>query len=118
MVDMALATTAQVVGDKRKFRLSPNVKRYTLMDTGFKKTNKGGFELERSLDLNSPFTSNTKLKVLVNADLDQLSMSVTTANGLRAVDIFKSDKTAGNVEQFNYVINDLVQRQVLEPVTD
>ncbi|KRM54757.1 DUF1831 domain-containing protein [Lacticaseibacillus sharpeae] len=113
---MALTETVKVLGDSKTYKLSPNVKRYTLMDTGFMRTKNGGFQMERALDPNSPFTSANKLRITVSKDLDKFSMSVTTANGLRAVDIFKSDKTAANVEQYNYVLENLLERQVLAVV--
>ncbi len=111
---MALTETVKVAGDTQTYKLSPNIKRYTLMDTGFVKTKNGGFQLERALDPNSPYTSANKLRIIVSKDLDKFSMSVTTANGLRAVDIFKTDKTAGNVEQYHYVLDNLIERQVIE----
>lgn len=111
---MALTQTVKVLGDTKTYKLSGNIKRYTLMDTGFMRTKNGGFQLERALDPNSPYTSANKLRIIVSKDLDKFSMSVTTANGLRAVDIFKSDATAGNVEQYNYVLANLLERQVLE----
>jgi hypothetical protein len=110
---MALTETVKVLGDSKTYKLSPNIKRYTLMDTGFMRTKNGGFQLERALDPNSPYASANKLRIIVGKDLDKFSMSVTTANGLRAVDIFKSDKTAGNVEQYNYVIDNLIDREVI-----
>lgn len=113
---MALTETVKVLGDTKTYKLSPNVKRYTLMDTGFMKTKNGSFQLERALDPSSPYASANKLRVIVSKDLDKFSMSVTTANGLRAVDIFKSDKTAGNVEQYHYVLENLLERQVLAEV--
>jgi hypothetical protein len=41
-------------------------------------------------------------------------MGVTTGNGLKAVNIFKTDKTAENVEQFNYIVAELIDRQVIK----
>lgn len=111
---MALSETAKVLGAKTAYRLSPQIKRYTLMDTGFMKTKNGNFQLERALDPNSPFNAAIKLRVVVGKDLDKLSMAVTTANGLRAVDIFKDDKTAANAEQYQFIIENLVERQVIE----
>lgn len=110
---MALTETAKVLGAPAAYRLSPQIKRYTLMDTGFMKTKNGNFQLERALDPNSPFNAAIKLRIVVGKDLDKLSMAVTTANGLRAVDIFKDAKTAPNVEQYQYIVANLIERQVL-----
>lgn len=111
---MALASTAKVLGAKDSYKVSPQVKRYTLTDSGFLRTKAGNFQLERPLDPNSPLTAANKLRVVVSKDLDKLSMSITTANGLRAVNIFKSDKTAEAVEQYQFVVDDLIDRNVLD----
>ncbi|WP_155285907.1 DUF1831 domain-containing protein [Lacticaseibacillus zhaodongensis] len=111
---MALADTAKVLGSNDSYKVSSLVKRYTLRDTGFLVTKAGNFQLERSLDPSSPLTAANKLRVVVSKDMKKLSMSVTTANGLRAVDIFKSPKTADAVEQYQYVVDDLIDRNVLE----
>ena len=47
---MAYATTAKILGDTTTYQLSPNVKKYSLRDTGFIETKGGKFQLERSLD--------------------------------------------------------------------
>ena len=52
---MAYATTAKILGDTTTYQLSPNVKKYSLRDTGFIETKGGKFQLERSLDPASPF---------------------------------------------------------------
>ncbi len=111
---MALATTGAALGDPKTYAIDPQVKRYTLMDLGFTKTNNGNFQLERSLDPNSPFTAANKLRVTFKADLSAFQMSVTTGNGLKAVNIFKSAQTADNVEQYNYILAELIERQVLK----
>lgn len=111
---MALASTGAALGDPHTYAISKNVKRYTLMDLGFVPTKNGNFQLERSLDPNSPFTSANKLKITFKKDLSAFQMGVTTANGLKAINIFKSDSTKDNVEQYQYIIDSLVERQVLE----
>ncbi|KRN25555.1 DUF1831 domain-containing protein [Lacticaseibacillus camelliae] len=111
---MALQATGSVLGDPKTYKISPQIKRYTLMDLGFVKTKNGNFQLERSLDPNSPFTQANKLKVTFKADLSGFQMGVTTANGLKAINIFKSDKTADNVEQYHFIIDNMIERQVLE----
>lgn len=115
---MALAAVGTVLGDSQKYQLSSGIKRYTLMDLGFVKTGNGNFQLERPLDPNSPYTNANKLRVTVKADLSAFQMAVTTPNGLKAIDIFKTDKTMDNVEQYNYIIQNLIEREVLAPVTD
>lgn len=111
---MALATTGAALGDPKTYAINPQVKRYTLMDLGFIKTKNGNFQLERSLDPLSPFTAANKLRITFKADLSAFQMSVTTGNGLKAINIFKTDKTADNVEQYNYIVKELFDRQVLQ----
>ena len=83
---MAYATTAKILGDTTTYQLSPNVKKYSLRDTGFIETKGGKFQLERSLDPASPFKG-FKLKIVVSADLKSFKMVTTTANGLKEVNI-------------------------------
>ncbi|MFD1483741.1 DUF1831 domain-containing protein [Lacticaseibacillus baoqingensis] len=113
---MALAKTGSALGDPKTYQVSPQVKRYTLMDLGFIKTKNGNFQLERSLDPNSPFTAANKLKVTFKADLSAFQMDVTTGNGLKALNIFKNPQNADNVVQYNYIIAELIERQVLAAV--
>ena len=111
---MALATSGAALGDSKTYTISPQIKRYTLMDLGFTQTKNGNFQLERSLDPNSPFTAANKLRVTVSKDLTTFQMGVTTANGLKAVNIFKDAKSADNVEQYQYIIDNLIERNVLQ----
>ncbi|KRK74392.1 hypothetical protein FD02_GL000997 [Lacticaseibacillus nasuensis JCM 17158] len=110
---MALATTGKALGDPDTYAISPAIKRYTLMDLGFTKTKNGGFQLARSLDPNSPFTAAPKLKMMVSADLSAFQLSVTTGNGLKAIDIFKTAATSDNVVQYHYILAELIERSVL-----
>ena len=110
---MAYATTAKILGDTTTYQLSPNVKKYSLRDTGFIETKGGKFQLERSLDPASPFKG-FKLKIVVSADLKSFKMVTTTANGLKEVNIFKVKDTATNQEQLEYILADLVARNVIE----
>ncbi|WP_179395284.1 DUF1831 domain-containing protein [Lacticaseibacillus absianus] len=112
---MALAATGSALGDPRTYQISAQLKRYTLIDLGFVQTKNGNFQLERSLDPNSPFTAANKLKVTVKKDLSAFQMGVTTANGLKAVNIFQDAKTADNVEQYQYIIDNLIERNVIDP---
>jgi hypothetical protein len=40
-------------------------------------------------------------------------MSITSPDGLHAVDIFKNEQNAANVEQFNFIIQHLIDRDIL-----
>ena len=110
---MALSKVSTVTGDTRQFMLSPQIKRYTLMDLGFIQTRNGNFQLQRPLDPNNPYHSAVNFKMSVAKDLQTFQMAVTTANGLRTVDIFKNARDQPFVEQYQYIISNLIDRQVL-----
>lgn len=109
---MALAKTGSALGDPKTYTISPNIKRYTLMDLGFTQTKNGNFQLERSLDPNSPFTAANKVKITFKKDLSAFQIGVTTGSGLKAINIFKDDKTKDNVEQYHYIIDNMIEREV------
>lgn len=110
---MSLGKVSTVVGDDRKFGLSPNLKRYTLMDLGFMQTRNGNFQLERPLDPTNPYHSNVNFKMTVAKDLQSFQMAVVTAGGLRAINIFKNAQDHPFVEQYQFIIGNLIDRQVL-----
>ncbi|WP_283678870.1 DUF1831 domain-containing protein [Lentilactobacillus sp. Marseille-Q4993] len=112
---MAFSKTAKANGDSVTYELSDQVKRYSLKDVGFTETKQGNYSLERSLDPGSPFNATYKVKVMVKKDLTGFRMSVTTGNGLKPVNIFANDDTAENVEQFRFVMQNLVDRDILKP---
>ena len=111
---MAYQSEVKLQGDSRTFKLSPNLKKYTLMDLGFQIRKNGSFQLERSLDITSPYNQGAKLKVVIKPDFDKFKLNVVTANGLREVDIFKREQDQPLVVQYNFYINQLIEREVLE----
>ncbi|GAF39033.1 hypothetical protein FC83_GL002505 [Agrilactobacillus composti DSM 18527 = JCM 14202] len=111
---MALTTTASVLGAPKNYVLSPEVKRYTLRDVGFRETRNGNFQLDQPLNGESPYAAGFKLKMTVAKDLQKFKMSVTDDSGLHPLNIFKApDKTGAIIEQFNFVIQNLIDRQVI-----
>ncbi|EHM00739.1 hypothetical protein HMPREF9103_00378 [Lentilactobacillus parafarraginis F0439] len=113
---MAFSTKATILGDPHSYQIHPEIKKYTLKDLGFTETKAGNYSLERSLDPNSPYGAGYKFKMMVSKDLDGFRMSVTTGNGLKKMDIFKSPDTQGSVEQYQFLINNLINREVLKRV--
>ncbi|CAM2801970.1 DUF1831 domain-containing protein [Dellaglioa algida] len=113
---MAFEKSIQLLGDIVTYELSADVKKYTLRDLGFAETKAGNFQLERSLDPNSPFNQGIKVKIVVDKTLSGFKMSTTTANGLKAVNIFKDENKKAETEQFDYVIGQLVDRDVLKKI--
>lgn len=111
---MAFAETASVKGNPTVYALSPQIKKYTLCDVGFSLTRAGNFQLERPLDPSSPYNQAIKLKITVAKDLKTFKMAVTTGNGLQTINIFKQAQQKDKVTQFNFVIENLLKRQVLE----
>ncbi|GEL38693.1 hypothetical protein FC12_GL002282 [Lacticaseibacillus paracasei subsp. tolerans DSM 20258] len=111
---MALAATGSAQDDPKTYQIGSTLKRFTLIDLGFVQTKNGNFQLQRSLDPNSPYTTANKLKMTVAKNLDKFQLDVTTGNGLKAINIFKTDATKENVEQYQYWINNLIERGVIE----
>ncbi|AVL00111.1 DUF1831 domain-containing protein [Pediococcus inopinatus] len=109
---MAFTTEVKVDGDSDTYQMSPEVKKYTLRDVGFTVSNGGNFIYERSLDPTSPYKQGNKLKVTFAKDLSGFKMSVTTANGLKRVNIFNKENDKPLVEQYHYILDDMVERQI------
>ena len=74
------------------YKVHPSAKRYTLKDNGFTETKSGNFQLIRSLDPTPQRNEGFKLKITITADLKELKMSITTANGLKPMNIFKNEQ--------------------------
>lgn len=111
---MAYEQVVQLKGDSQKYRLSPLIKKYTLRDLGFNESKSGKFQLERPLDPSMNFNQGFKFKMIVAPDLKTFKMATTTANGMREVNIFTSNGSATHVEQLNYILDELLKRQVIE----
>ncbi|TJX99823.1 DUF1831 domain-containing protein [Lentilactobacillus buchneri] len=111
---MAFAKTGKVNGDDTVYELRDNVKRFTLRDLGFIEGKTGVFSLEKSLDPTSLYNANYKFKMKVDKDLSGFRMAITTGNGLEKVNIFKNPDTQPSVEQYQFIINDLIDRDVLK----
>ena len=97
----------RVNGDTDQYRLSSLIKPYTLRDVGFNKSNAGNFIMRHPLGINGP-----RLKIVVHDDLKTFKIDVTDPQGLRKVNIFDG-KHQPAVEQFNYLIQNLILRKVL-----
>lgn len=111
---MAYAEIEQLMGDPQKYRLSPEIKKYSLRDVGFIESKNGKFQLERSLDPSSPYNQGFKFKISIEADLKKFKMAVTTANGMREVDVHKGKDSQKNLEQLNFILDNLLERQIIE----
>ncbi|MFT8424050.1 MAG: DUF1831 domain-containing protein [Liquorilactobacillus sp.] len=110
---MAYTKEAKILGDNRVFALSTEIKKYTLRDVGFLESKGGKFILERPLDPTSPYNASIKLKVTISSDLQTFKIGVTSANGLKEINISKGSDVEKHVEQLNFVIDNLKERAVL-----
>lgn len=113
---MAFKETAAVEGSTVFYKVNAAAKRYTLKDNGFAETNSGNFQLIQSLDATPQSKEGFKLKVTISGDLRTLKMSVTTANGLKAMNIFKNDNHEMSREKYFFLMDGLISRGVLEKV--
>ncbi|GAA3010990.1 DUF1831 domain-containing protein [Tetragenococcus solitarius] len=110
---MAFQEKATVLGAKTNYKLAPTAKKYTLRDNGFTETSSGNFQLIRPLEATPQSKEGLKLKITVDKDIQKLKMSVTTANGLKAVNIFKN-KNELIQEQFYFLMDAFIDRGLFE----
>lgn len=103
-----------IKGDARSYSVNDNIKKYSLTDVGFIKTKRGGYVLQRSLDPMDPYTAKKKLKVAIDSNLKLLDMSTTDASGLHAIDIYKKGGDQEAIEQYNFIIKNLIDREILK----
>ncbi|WEV40597.1 DUF1831 domain-containing protein [Lactobacillus sp. ESL0684] len=113
-----MANTVILNGDTRKFTLSPDLKLYALLDAGFVKTAKGNYNYEHPLYNDSPYDAPTKLKMTINQAMTHFTMVVTDRNGLKKVNIFKNQQLAQTVDLLNYILKDLIERNIIMAVKD
>ncbi len=105
---------AQVLGDEEVYELSPEVKRYSLMDSGFQQTNKGGFRLEHPLNGTSPYAARFFLKAIVDKDLDSLKLSITDKSGMHNINVFKLKDAEQEIDDYRYLMKFLKEKNVLK----
>ncbi|MBE9387785.1 DUF1831 domain-containing protein [Vagococcus salmoninarum] len=113
---MAFEQTATVLGCPISYKIGQEAKKYTMRDNGFTETKSGNFQLIRPLDATPQSKQGFKLKITVSEDLETLKMSVTTANGMKALDIFSNDKFAMNQEKFYFLMDGMIDRGCFEKV--
>ncbi|AWD62077.1 cysteine desulfurase [Limosilactobacillus reuteri] len=111
-IKMEFTKTVQISGDKDKYTISPEIKKYALLDLGFEQTKRGNFEYLGSLDTDNPFKPVARLRILINSDLDGLKMETLSGNGLRKINIFNHQRAAEFVQQYHYILDEMVARQI------
>lgn len=113
---MAFEKQATVLGCPVSYKIGKDAKKYTLRDNGFTETNSGNLQLIRPLDATPQSKQGFKLKITVAEDLETLKMSVTTANGMKAMNIFANEKFAMNQEKFYFLMDGMIDRGCFEKV--
>ncbi|AQP54702.1 cysteine desulfurase [Vagococcus penaei] len=111
---MSFFDKATIEGSQEYYKISTTARPYSFKDYGFKETKAGNFQLVRALDLNPRNTQSPKLKITIAKDLKTLKMSLTTANGLKALNIFKGANQEEKQKQFAYIMADLIEHGCLE----
>lgn len=111
---MAFKETATVEGAAVVYKVNANAKKYTLKDNGFSETNSGNFQMIRPLDATPQSKEGFKLKITIASDLKTLKMSITTANGLKSMNIFKGTQHDMSQEKFYFLMDGMISRGVLE----
>ena len=109
---MQFVKTVQLQGDADKYSLSPDIKRYTLIDLGFEDTKRGKFEYVGSVDTDNPFKPVAKLRILISADLSGFKMETVTGNGMRKINIFTHPRAKEFVEQYHFILKEMLKRDV------
>lgn len=115
---MAFEKVTALKGSGRKFQMNEQVKRYTLRDNGFEETKSGNFQFIRDLDTNTLNKQGIKVKIVVSDDLKTLKLSTTTSNGLKLVDVYGKETMADAKEQLEFILDGLVERGVLAPLSE
>ena len=115
---MSFLDKATVEGGTQYYKVKTNAKAFAFKNYGFKETASGNFQLVRPLDTNPQNKQSPKLKITVAKDLKTLKMSITTANGLKPLNIFKGDQQKKKQDQFRYIMADMIHFGCFEKVED
>ena len=105
---MPYKKTVKLAGDSRTYTLNNNLRRYALLDSGFKETRNGNFSLRRSLDPHSPYNAKYIFKMMVSKDLSGFRMSIAIKNSMQPIDIFDEPTLKDNVDEFHFIIKNLI----------
>ena len=111
-LNMAFVTEKHLEDSQYTYKLSPSIKKYTLMDTTFIKNRLGNYELTRILESVPNSGDGPLLKIIVNSDLTGFKLSITDKSGLKNMNIFKSEDNKMIQEKFYFQMNALVDRGV------
>lgn len=110
---MATFKTDSLLGSQTTYAVNEEAKRYTLRDNGFLETKNGSFQYERSLSIHAVDKKAPKLKIVISKEIDELKLSAVTSNGLKKVDLYKSDQLGKEREFAENILLNMVEAKVL-----
>ncbi|MER2064022.1 MAG: hypothetical protein ABS873_05180 [Alkalibacterium sp.] len=113
---MATYKKDHLLGSEDYYAVHEEAKRYTLRDNGFLESKNGSFQYERVLSLHSQDKKVPKLKLVISKEIDELKLSAVTSNGLKKVDLYKSDQMEEERKFAEGIIASLVEANVLKKV--
>ncbi|MEJ6348337.1 hypothetical protein R4Y45_03735 [Holzapfeliella sp. He02] len=110
---MAKSKFVSINGDSRQFAVDDEIKRYSLIDAGFKETKNGNFSFDRPLYTDSPYNATMRFKITVSKEMNQLTMVITDKNGLQKVNLFKNEQLLPAKELLEFILKDLVEAHII-----
>ena len=110
---MAFQTSVSLANCEYTYSLHPNVKKFTLRDNTFAESKVGNYELSRLLESVPNSGNGFLLKIIVNKDLNGFKINITDKSGLRLVNIFKSEDHHIIQQKFYFLMDSLVEREIL-----
>ncbi|GEN49735.1 hypothetical protein [Alkalibacterium pelagium] len=113
---MATQKKDGLLGSNTHYSVNEEAKRYTLKDNGFMETKNGSFQYERTLSIHAVDKKAPKLKIVISKDLSELKLSAVTANGLKKIDLYKSDQLSDERTFAENILKSLVEGKVLTVV--
>lgn len=112
---MAFTKTVQVKGDKQ-YSLHPEIKKFSVRDAGFiQNPNSKAWTYTTVLQPSLGFENSSKLKIVINDELDGMKITIVNANENMNVDIFSNPEPAV-IEQYEFAINFLEEKKIIEVV--
>lgn len=98
------------------YTINPNIKKYALKDLTFSENKVGHYELSRLLEEVPNSGEGFLLKIVIHKDLTGFKLNITDQSGLRLVNIFKSSDYKILQDKFYFLMNSLVERQILTKI--
>lgn len=113
---MTQSNVASLPGSTKKYRIHPDIKRYTLRDNAFMETKNGNFQYERVLSTKPGTKTAPKMKVSISKDFTDLKLSSVAQKGIKKVDIYKNEQMKEERELAEFYLDTFVQNKILKEV--